>query len=307
MAIRVVRARAVRAMSPRGCPGRSRVVATRVRAVDQAKAPGAWAGTSTGMGRRPVAETGPGSSSYVQSVDRAWLVLDELVRSGRPRSVAEVARALGLNRTIVYRVLLTLKARGVVAESSRGTYTIGPFSMLMAATYRDQLPVVRQGLPLLIDLNVRVIRNRPWVAYITVPVGTDVVIVERVWGANAPLSTILEAGTRVPMVGTANGQATLAAMDDAEIERLFGASPSSSLARQLAVIRERGHIEFMDGNFRPGIASIAVAIRTYDGRPVGSISINGPELNDQLEVGSAVTRELVLSASAVARNLPSTS
>ena len=61
----------------------------------------------------------------IAAVDRALFVLEEL--AGQPRQgVTDLASRLGLTKTIVFRLLSTLEARGfVVREGDKAIYSLG--------------------------------------------------------------------------------------------------------------------------------------------------------------------------------------
>src|SRR5689334_19347346 len=69
--------------------------------------------------------------SNVQSVSRAFALLETLKDSSVRMSALEVARATGLDRTVVHRLLRTLAEHELVVEQ-RGTYGLGPASVLLA-------------------------------------------------------------------------------------------------------------------------------------------------------------------------------
>jgi DNA-binding IclR family transcriptional regulator len=90
----------------------------------------------------------------------------------------------------------------------------------------------------------------------------------------------------MPLHASASGKALLAAMTDAEVERLLPASPLPASARQtlrhrddllaeIRLIRERGYAK-QDEEFVDGIAAVATPVLDASGRALAALSIAGP-------------------------------
>jgi IclR family acetate operon transcriptional repressor len=90
--------------------------------------------------------TMPQTSSPVESVDRALLVLQALARAGaRGMTLADLAQTLDLNKTTVHRALAALRFRSFVAQDpSSSAYTLGPSATQLADEFfsDENLPVL---------------------------------------------------------------------------------------------------------------------------------------------------------------------
>ena len=108
---------------------------------------------SPGMPTRAPSEDEAGTPrrAVVQSVGRAFEILEILKDATVPMSALELARATGLDRTVVHRLLRTLSQHGMTIEE-RGTFRLGPSSVLLAHRYLDNLLVRRLALPYLLDI-----------------------------------------------------------------------------------------------------------------------------------------------------------
>lgn len=103
--------------------------------------------------RRPGSAAAPDDSRYtVTVVDRTLTVLEAL--ADRPDiGVTELANRLGLTKSLVFRLLHTLEARGFVAKDpERSTYTLGYRLLYLGARTEQQKRLLALANPVLDDL-----------------------------------------------------------------------------------------------------------------------------------------------------------
>ena len=93
-----------------------------------------------------MAEPSDAGTSPVESVDRALLALQLLARAGaRGLGLAELAAALGLNKSTAHRALAALRFRGFVTQDpSTGGYVLGPAATRLSDDFfsDENLPVL---------------------------------------------------------------------------------------------------------------------------------------------------------------------
>jgi IclR family acetate operon transcriptional repressor len=236
-------------------------------------------------------QTQPRRSS-VQSVERAFDILDVLRDAPGPMSALEIAKVTGLDRTVVHRQLRTLAQRGMTVEEN-GSFGLGPASVLLASRYVDNLLVRRLALPYLLELDERVIGDRPWTATLSIPVGDVTVVVERIWTRTVPLGLVLDVGDTHPIDRSAAGRCLLAYQPEQPPER----------AELLERIREAGGVALSRGEASPGVFAVAAAIRSRRGHPVAAIAVSGADLGDELAYDSRLALELRRAAHAIGQGL----
>jgi IclR family acetate operon transcriptional repressor len=237
----------------------------------------------------------------VQSVERSTILVARLAAEGAPMTALELARSTGLNRTIVHRLLRTLQDSAMVQETSPGRYFLGSALLLYGHAYVDRLPFRRASLPYLVDLGRQVVRDSPWVVALSVPVNTDVVLIDRIWHPHAPLDSILDVGTRMPLAGSAHGRAILSCHDAEYVNNLLQIGSDDPLHESLAQIRADGHIASSQNERQPGVSAIAAAVVGDDGQPIGSIGVSGIELEAELRADSNIGHHLLRTATAIER------
>lgn len=237
--------------------------------------------------------------SLVQSVSRALDVLDILRANDRPMPATDVARAINLDRTVVYRLLRTLAQRGMVSEQTNG-FALGAATVLLGHGFLDNLPLRRIALPYMIDLQTKMLDGQPWTLALFIPVGGLSIVIERMWTPATPLGLVLEQGVTVPLALTAAGRSILAYLDEANTRETLGES-YDQLAPALDEIRAAGGIALVDGSTTNGLPAVACAIRRPNGSPAGAVGVGGLELGPQLATNSTLATQLRQAADAVER------
>jgi IclR family acetate operon transcriptional repressor len=245
----------------------------------------------------------PSARSSVQSVTRAFAILDILKDSSIAMSALEISRASGLDRTVVHRLLRTLAAHDMVVEE-RGAYALGPASVLLANRYHDNLLVRRLALPYLLDLQASAVGEKPWTVTLMIPVGAVVTVVERIWTRSLPLDMVLDIGDTFPIELAAAGRAVLAYREEDAARALIGDERFEAVAPTLERVREVGGVALSRGEASPGIYALAAAVLSRRGHAVAAVAVSGLDLGDQMSDESLLAGQLRRSARAVGQSLP---
>jgi IclR family acetate operon transcriptional repressor len=261
---------------------------------------------NAGIASCPMTDRGPDSSgrrSTVQSVERAFDVLGVIERATEPMSVLEVARATGLDRTVVHRLLRTIAERGLVSEE-RGAFRLGPGAVLLANRYVDNLLVRRLAVPYLLDLQGSVLGDRPWNISLSIPVGDVSTVVERLWTPTVPLDAVFDVGDTHPLDRSAAGRSILAYYGSGDARAAIGERRYAEVEPVLEQVRSAGGIALSSGEASPGMYAVAAAILSRRSRPVAAIAVSGLDLGDELGYDSLLAGHLRRAADAVGQSLP---
>jgi IclR family transcriptional regulator, acetate operon repressor len=240
--------------------------------------------------------------SSVQSVRRAFDILDILKEATYPMSALEIARAADLDRTVVHRLLRTLSERGMTVEE-RGAYSLGPASVLLANRYVDNLLVRRLALPYLLDLQAGALADRPWPLTLLIPVGDLATVIERIWTQAAPLGMILDIGDTFPIDLAAAGRAVIAYRPETDVRTLIGNARYDAVAPKLERVREVGGIAMTHGEAIPGVTAMAAAIQSRRGHAVAALAISTLERSDEFSDESPLAGQLRRAANAIGQSL----
>ncbi|HEY4279483.1 MAG TPA: helix-turn-helix domain-containing protein [Conexibacter sp.] len=234
-----------------------------------------------------------GSRLEVQSVRRAAQLLDALAADpGTATSALDLSRTTGLNRTVVHRLLRTLQADGLAVDAGNGRYRLGPKTVGLGMRYLDGLGIRSAALPYMISLNAS-LQSSPWIVTMAVRVGDYAVLVERLWKPEAPLESLMDIGTHMPLRTSAAGRCLLAYSGD------DGVAEGSELAEQLEEVRASGGVEISSNELIPGMSAVAAAIVPRDAA-VAAIIVSGIDLEPELSRDSDVAERLQRAAVGIA-------
>ena len=198
-----------------------------------------------------------------KTVDSALTLLTLLVDDtpagdGRPATAASLARALGLSRTAVARLLATLEAHGLARRVGSG-WGPGLGLLALAAGIEPQLRGLARA-----ELE-RLAARFGETAVLSVRDGDEAVAVDQVVGGRGVVQIHYRTGTRHPLHVAASGRALLATSDPGPV--------------------------VSQGELEPGVRGVAAAVHGGDGRPVASVAVVAPahRFPPDDEVAAAVT------------------
>lgn len=240
--------------------------------------------------------------NQVQSVSRAVDVLDVLANANKPLATADIAAELGLDRTVVHRLLRTLAPRGLVAED-RGQYSLGPSHVLYSNRYLDRLLFRKISLPYAVDFQNRALIGKPWVTTLAIAREDSVYVTDRIWTPSTSLSAILELGEIFPIDESSIGLCMLAYQDLTDVKKVLGDERFEAVEPVLAEIRNNGGIALFH-SARRGISGMSAPIIDGSSEVVGGIGFTGPHMENDLSASSEIADQLRITASAISRGFP---
>ena len=230
----------------------------------------------------PMTDSNGKSYYFLDTVARAVAVLEQFCNAESELGVSEVARRVGLHKSVTHRILATLTDLNMLAAGSvEGTYRLGVKSLELGLSYLRHSPIERVAQ---VHLH-RLAEQLPDMAFhVAILDGTEIVYQKSVTGpeANWVSATI---GRRQQAYSTALGKVLLAYLSPAELNTYLGRvelRPFTSntitapdrLRQELEVIRGR---EWAIDNeeFYPGHVCVSAAIRDHTGRVVAALSLAG--------------------------------
>lgn len=233
---------------------------------------------------------GSNNRSTLQSVERAFVVLDAIAASVAPRTAAELALAVGIDRTIVHRILRTLLAEEMV-EETHGRYRIGPRALVLGNAYHETLTLRSVALPYMVDF-VRTLGDRQLLVSVSILVRGEIALVDQVWNPGMSLDFIFGQGSRFPADRTASGRALMAYMPEEDVVAAIGPERAAELGDDFAEIRNAGGIEFQRSPEQQGNCAIAAVIFPRTGQRRGTLILSGGGLEDHLVPGSPLAGQV---------------
>jgi DNA-binding IclR family transcriptional regulator len=228
------------------------------------------------------AEAGDKQRGGVQSLARAFSIMEEVARSRDGISLAELSKRVGLHNSTTFHLVKTLVSLGYVRQiKDSKRYRIGRPLFALAASALDEIEMVSLATPVLEDLS----RETGESGHFAVRMGDSVVVIART-AAPGAFQLTERVGVVRPAHCTALGKVILAALRADQLDRFFArteltaVTPKSItepdvLKKDIDEVRKSG-IAFDDGEFNPEVRCVGVPVKDFTGQVIGAIGISGP-------------------------------
>jgi DNA-binding IclR family transcriptional regulator len=206
----------------------------------------------------PTAKGAPQS----QTLSRGIRALEIVAASPRGMSIAEVTAALGVHRSITYRILRTLENHGLVQRDPAGSFHIGPGVASLARGIAKNLQSV--ALPELTLLA----ESLQMTAFIAVWDRRECVTLVAVEPPHGEGTLVQRPGSRHSFTAGAPGIAIQSAFSEDEWARLAPEEPYRVEARQAA----RCGYALSHDEVIPGVSSVGAPVRV-PGHPPAALAV----------------------------------
>lgn len=215
----------------------------------------------------------------VPGLERGLRILSEFSRSEPDLSAPELARRLGVPRTTVFRLLVTLESMGFVQRTPDGrSYRLGLAVLRLGFEYLASLGMVELGRPLLDRLR----DSSGHAASLVVLDRRDVVYLYRA-APHSPFATSVTVGTRLPAHATVLGHVLLGDLSLGALRALYPEPTLESrsantprdakaLFQQVQAVRERGWV-LAEAYFEAQICTIAAPVHDESGHVVAAVGL----------------------------------
>ncbi len=249
---------------------------------------------------RPKAWDDKTDQNTIKSLDRAMGVLEHLSTLAGA-TLSELASDLDQSAATVYRILVTLEARGMVElDKETQVWHVGPRAFLIGARYLRRTSVVDRARPILRAL----MQETGETANLAVARDGHVMFVSQVECHNS-IRAFFPPGTMSPMHASGIGKALLAEMSEAQfathvkradLERFTEHTISDPDALWSEMERVRGQGFAIDDQERNiGMRCIAAPVFDWTGEAVAGLSVSGP-VSRMIDEDSARMAEAVKKA-----------
>lgn len=218
----------------------------------------------------------------VQSLGRAFGILEEVARHRDGIGLAELSKRVGLHNSTAFHLVKTMVSLGYIRqEKDSKRYRVGRPLFALAASSLDEIEMVNVATPVLEDLS----RETGESGHFAVRMGDAVVVIARTSGPGAFQLTD-RVGVVRPAHCTALGKVILAALRPEQLKRFLERvelKPSTDksiteipvLLREIEEVRRAG-IAFDDGEFNLEVRCVGVPVKDFTGQTVGALGISGP-------------------------------
>lgn len=246
----------------------------------------------------------PSRATRVPALERGIALLRTLAAAPEPLSLAELSERIGVTRSTVYSLLMTLQeARLIERDPRRKTYKLGIGIFELGSAYLSGASLI----PIFNDVATQLVESCRETVKLAVLDGNEVVYLAKQEGLYS-VRLVARIGSRMAAHATAVGKVLLAALDDGAIAERYagysfpGATPHTirsvpALLAEVRAARARGYA-FDREEANMGVQCVAAPIFDHSGSLVAAMSIGVP--NDRLdEPRFQELRELVVQHAAI--------
>ncbi|MGC1467400.1 MAG: IclR family transcriptional regulator [Pseudolabrys sp.] len=218
----------------------------------------------------------------VQSIARAFAIMEEIARNRDGIGLAELSKRVGLHNSTAFHLVKTMVSLGYVRQiKDSKRYRIGRPLFALAASALDEREMISLATPILEELS----RETGESAHFSVRMGDAVVVLARTMGPGA-FQLNDRIGVVRPAHCTALGKIVLAAMPLEQFDDFLARAElcahtaktitdPARLRREIAEVRRAG-MAFDDGEFDGELRCVALPVRDFSGQVVGAMGMSGP-------------------------------
>jgi len=256
-------------------------------------------------------ETSPPENRYiVPGLVRGMRLLEQFTHKQQEWRLSELARALHMPRSTVFRLVHTLEQlKYLEHHPQRKTYQLGNRVLNLGFEYLASKELIEVARPFLTTLN----EQTGCSVHLGIPDDREVVYLLRIAGRQH-LASNVGVGTRFPAHATTMGRILLSELSLQELEQMYQGMVLEQVTEQTVTSieelhqllykeRERGYTLSLSA-FEAGVVSVGTGIRDASGKIIAAINITGPEtvfdrnalegkIKDQvLKVAGAISKRL---------------
>ena len=218
----------------------------------------------------------------VPGLERGLRILGEFSRREPELTAPELARRLGVPRSAVFRLLVTLENMGFLERTRDGrAHRLGLAVLRLGFEYLASLNITELGRPILERLR----DDTGCAASLVVRDGRDIVYIQRA-AATSPFASSVTVGTRLPAHATVLGHVLLADLSLAQVRALYpeprleGSTASTpvnadTLFDQAQQTKKRGHV-LAEAFFEAHISTVAAPVFGDNGHVQAAIGLTVP-------------------------------
>ena len=224
----------------------------------------------------------PERGGGVQSLERAFSILETVATHPEGISLADLSKSVGLHNSTTFHLVKTMESCGYIRQDPETKrYYVGRMIYSIAANSKTDLDLVAIAEPVLRELA----RETGESSHLAVLSGEDIVLIARTAGAGAFQLQERHGGMR-PGHATAVGKIILSSLSESDLQRYLERHPPVALTprtiterelldAEIARVRETG-FAYDDGEFNPEVRCVAHGVRDFTNKVVGAIGVSGP-------------------------------
>jgi len=236
----------------------------------------------------------------ITAVERALDVLESFRTHGGELTLVEVSRATGLHKPTAFRVLATLRGRGMVIKNEQtGVYRLGYAVLALAESAKSVGGLLIEARPLMRALRARLRHT----VYLSVREDDQRVDVEQIEGLGE-VRRVITLGIPHPLYMGAPSKVLMAGLPDDQIKALLDRSAPpdfdrDEFRREIATIRRNGYAR--SARSAQNATAISAPIRGSAGEVIAVLTVSVPitlfaEIRQEVMAGVMATAATISDA-----------
>lgn len=248
------------------------------------------------------------SRGQIQSLDRAFSLIEILSNKNEPLALKTITDISGLPKPTVYRILASLEAWGYVKQTPLG-YKLGNKFLSLGFIVQEDLELRKIARPYLKKLN----ENTKETIFLGIIDNGRSLYIDKIESQHT-VRLASRVGTRNYLHSTSLGKCLLSGLSDSEIVTLIDKEGMPALTKNTITdfekllevvnqVKQKG-FSIDDAENEEGVRCVAAPIKDYQGSIIASLSISGPaqRITDQ-EIEENLLPKLVQTAKSISRGL----
>ncbi|NLI60948.1 MAG: IclR family transcriptional regulator [Clostridiales bacterium] len=249
------------------------------------------------------------SSNTVQSVDRAFEILETLAIEKDGLGVTEIGKRVGLHKSTVHRLLNSMAERGYIEQNQdTGAYRLGLKFIELCSLYLNHVELKTEAQPYLRNLSV--LTGQP--VHLATLIEGEAVYIDKIENYHN-IRMYSSIGKRIPLHCTAVGKILLSDKNTSYIQEIFVKNELTSytpntLTDLNQILEEIGKVKRLgwakdDEEHEVGIRCIAAPVYDYRRRIIAAVSTSGNKEIIYPDRDEEIARYVIRAASDISKRM----
>lgn len=216
----------------------------------------------------------------VPALQRGLTILEMFDSQRRTLTQVEMAEAIGVTPTSLYRIVQTLTSMGYLNKVGANTYELGSQVVSRGFSYLASREIVEIAASYITQLR----NSTSLSSHLAIREGTQSLYVFRALALQR-VSVNVPVGTRFPCHTTAMGRALLIGMSADELKALYQGErldgypePAPRTLPELIAMCDRERAQGWSMHYSDYSTAIAVPLRNFAGEVIAAINVSGPDV-----------------------------
>lgn len=247
---------------------------------------------------------------FVPGLSRGLRVLEIIAEAGKPMTIAEIAKKLGVSRSSAFRITYTLRHMGFLkTDKGDKLFDLGPRILGLGFSYLNSQDIIKTAKPYLEKL-----RDKTDISsHLAVRESGEVLYLDNVVSKSSFVSNI-STGERRPVYASPLGWVLMGDMTSTDIRELFENKDFNALTehtptdinqliKRVEQARKDGYV-VSRGFVQRGGSTITAPVFDQEGKVLAAIDISGPDSGFNFEnMDSFYVPAVVETASEISKSL----